>query len=225
MTTEAEREDAAEAHGATYRDRVCGGLGDMSCFSFYANKIVTTGEGGMVLTNDDAIAEKARSRRNMAFRSDRRFWHTELGHNFRMTNIQAAMGVGQLERIDTTVARKREVGRRYTEALSGLPIQLPVEREWATNVYWMFGVVLDQATGMDAEEFARRLLSRGVDTRPFFIGMHEQPVLRDRGLFAGESYPVAERIARQGLYLPSGTALTDGQVDQVAEAVRAVLDE
>jgi len=215
-------EDAAEAHGATYHGRRCGGLGDLSCFSFYANKIITTGEGGMVLTDDDTYAERARSRRNLAFRKDRRFWHTDLGYNFRMTNIQAALGVGQLERVDELVARKRAVGRAYTEQLAGLPLQLPVERDGVTNVYWMYGVVVDEATGMDAAEFAHRLADKGVQTRPFFIGMHEQPALRGFGLFEGESYPVAERLARQGLYLPSGTALTNEQIEQVSAAVREV---
>lgn len=216
-------EDAAEAHGATYKGERCGGLGDVSCFSFYANKIVTTGEGGMVLTDDDAIAEKARSKRNLCFQDQRRFWHEDLGFNFRMTNVQAAIGVGQLERIDQVVARKRALGQAYTRALGGLPLQLPVERSWAENVYWMYGVVLDESTGMDATQFARRLAERGVQTRPFFTGMHEQPVLLERGLFQGEAYPVADRLARQGLYLPSGTALSDEQLAEVAGIVREVL--
>lgn len=216
-------EDAAEAHGATYRGMRCGSLGDVSCFSFYANKIVTTGEGGMVLTDDSALAERLRSGRNLCFRDDRRFWHTEAGHNFRLTNMQAAVGLGQVERIDKLVAAKRRMGARYTELLTGLPLQLPVEREWAENVYWMYGVVLPEETDMDAVSFAARLAESGVQTRPFFTGMHEQPVFRDRGLFAGERHPVAERIARQGLYLPSGLAVTDEQQNAVAEAVREVL--
>lgn len=216
-------EDAAEAHGATYRGSRCGGLGDVSCFSFYANKIVTTGEGGMVLTDDDALAERLRSGRNLCFRDDRRFWHTEDGFNFRLTNLQAALGLGQVERIDELVARKRETGARYTTGLAGLPLQLPVEREWAENVYWMYGVVVDEATGMTAADVAGRLAERGVQTRPFFIGMHEQPVFRERGLFTGERHPVAERLARQGLYLPSGLALTDDQQDAVIVAVREAL--
>ena len=216
-------EDAAEAHGATYRGSRCGGLGDLSCFSFYANKIVTTGEGGMVLTDDDALAERLRSGRNLCFRDDRRFWHTEDGFNFRLTNLQAALGLGQVERIDELVARKREIGARYTTGFAGLPLQLPVEREWAENVYWMYGVVVDEATGMTAADVAGRLAERGVQTRPFFIGMHEQPVFRERGLFTGERHPVAERLARQGLYLPSGLALTDDQQDAVIAAVREAL--
>lgn len=216
-------EDAAEAHGARYRGERCGGLGDISCFSFYANKIVTTGEGGMVLTDDDALAERARSGRNLCFRDDRRFWHTEAGFNFRLTNLQAAIGLGQVERIEELVGRKRRMGARYTELLAGLPLQLPVERDWAENVYWMYALVVPDDAGMDAAEFAARLAGKGVQTRPFFLGMHEQPVFLDRGLFVGERYPVTERIARQGLYLPSGLALTDDQQDAVALAVREVL--
>jgi perosamine synthetase len=216
-------EDAAEAHGATYKGRRCGSLGDISCFSFYANKIITTGEGGMVLSDDDDLAAKARSLRNLAFREDRRFYHTELGHNFRLTNVQAAIGVAQLARIDEFLAIKRRMASAYREGLAGLPLQLPVERSWAENVYWMYGVVLDEATGMDADAFAAALAERGVQTRPFFLGMHEQPVFHERGLFVNESYPVAERLARQGLYLPSGMALTTEQQDEVIGSVRAVL--
>ena len=226
-------EDAAEAHGAEYLSghdgpspvwRRCGGLGDLSTFSFYANKLITTGEGGMVLTNDGTVAERLKSLRNLSFRSEQRFLHTELGHNFRLTNMQAAIGVAQVERIDEIVARKRWMGQCYTERLSGLPwLQLPTEMPWARSVYWMYGLVIHDDTGMDAVEFAQRLRAEGVDTRPFFLGMHEQPVLRNRGLFSGEQYPVSERISRQGLYLPSGLALTEGQMDHVCEAVRQVL--
>jgi perosamine synthetase len=218
-------EDAAEAHGALYRGRRCGGLGDIGCFSFYANKIITTGEGGMVLTGNPAFAERARSLRNLCFRPERRFYHTELGHNFRLTNLQAALGVGQLERIEELLAHKRWMGQRYGDLLSGIPgLALPVERPWATNVYWMYGLVLDEDTGLDAVTFARELKARGVDTRPFFLGMHEQPVFHQRGLFAGERYPVTERLARQGLYLPSGLTLTAAQMDTVVAAVRDVLE-
>jgi perosamine synthetase len=214
-------EDAAEAHGAEYRGARAGSLGDIACFSFYANKILTTGEGGMVLTGDEALAERVRGYRNLAFRSDRRFYHTEFGRNERMTALQAAVGLAQVEDIDARVGRKRAIGRRYTERLVGIDgLTLPVEMPWAKNVYWMYGLVIDEATGFDAEEFARRLLRRGISTRPFFLGMHEQPVLRERGLFAGERYPVTERLARQGLYLPSGLTLTDAQIDRVAEMVR-----
>jgi perosamine synthetase len=217
-------EDAAEAHGAEYKGRRCGGLGDLSCFSFYANKIVTTGEGGMVLTNDPDHAERARALRNLCFRAGRRFYHTELGHNFRLTNLQAALGVAQVERIAELVERKRRIGAAYTERLRDLEaLVLPVEEVWAKNVYWMYGTVIREETGLDAVALAARLQERGVETRPFFLGMHEQPVLRDRGLYHGERYPVAEWLARQGLYLPSGLSVTDAQIDTVCRAVRESL--
>jgi perosamine synthetase len=216
-------EDAAEAHGAEHRGRKCGSFGDLSCFSFYANKIVTTGEGGMVLTDDDRLAGLARSRRNLCFGQAQRFRHEDLGFNFRMTNIQAALGVGQLESIDQVITRKRQMARRYSEGLADSPLQLPAELKDAKNVYWMYGVVLNDDVDLDASRFAALLEERGVQTRPFFTGMHEQPVLRDRGLFAGEAYPVTERISRRGLYLPSGQAITDSQVDAVIDAVRRVL--
>lgn len=216
-------EDAAEAHGAELEGRRCGSFGDLSCFSFYANKIITTGEGGMVLTDDDRLARLARSRRNLAFSEGRRFVHEDLGFNFRMTNLQAALGVGQLERIGAVVARRREMAAAYTAGLADLPLRLPVERPGAKNVYWMYGVVLDDAVGFDAARFAALLAAEGVETRPFFVGMHEQPVFLRQGMFAGESYPVTERISRQGLYLPSGSAITDAQIADVIAAVRRIL--
>jgi perosamine synthetase len=217
-------EDAAEAHGAEYRGRRAGSFGSSSCFSFYANKLVTTGEGGMLLVDDDRLAEHARRLRNLGFQPGRRFLHTELGFNFRLTNLQAALGLPQIERIDEIVARKRRIGQAYTQRLSEMPvIELQVQQPWARGVYWMYGLVLREQTGIDAAELARRLEQRGVETRPFFLGMHEQPALRDRGLFQGETYPVAERIARHGLYLPSGLALDEAQIDRVCDALREAL--
>ncbi|HEY5549070.1 MAG TPA: DegT/DnrJ/EryC1/StrS family aminotransferase [Coriobacteriia bacterium] len=217
-------EDAAEAHGAEYGGRRCGSFGDLSCFSFYANKIITTGEGGMVLTDDDALAALARSKRNLCFGDRRRFFHDDLGFNFRLTNLQAAIGVGQLERIDAVLARKRQMAAAYAQGLAGLPLQLPTEKRGAKNVYWMYGAVLDDSVGFDAGTFAVRLAERGVQTRPFFVGMHEQPALRERGLFVEERYPVTERISVRGLYLPSGQAITDRQIGDVISAVRDVFE-
>jgi len=217
-------EDAAEAHGAEYKGKKCGGLGDISCFSFYANKIITTGEGGMLLTNNKEYEEKARSLRNLCFRQDRRFYHTELGHNFRLTNIQAAIGLAQLERIDELIEKKRWIGRNYNERLKDISgLILPTEEPWAKNVYWMYGVILDESTSIDAKEFALCLRKQGVDTRPFFLGMHEQPLFHEMGLFKDEHYPVAEMIARQGLYLPSGLTLIEEEIDIVTNAVRKAL--
>jgi perosamine synthetase len=225
-------EDAAEVHGAQYFSqrnssepvwKRCGSLGHISTFSFYANKLITTGEGGMVLTDDPDFAEKARGFRNLCFQREKRFYHTEMGHNFRMTNLQAAIGLAQLERIDDIVSKKRHTGWAYTERLKDIPrIQLPVEEFWAKQVYWMYGIVLDDA-GIDAATLADRLMNKGIETRPFFLGMHEQPVFQNMGLFKNEKYPVAERLAREGLYLPSGLTITEEQIQRVCDAVRSVL--
>ena len=226
-------EDAAEVHGAEYLScrngkkptwKRCGGLGHISTFSFYANKLITTGEGGMVLTNDRELAENARSLRNLCFRPDRRFYHTELGNNFRMTNLQAAIGVAQLERMEEIIAKKRWLGQAYTERLRDIPcLQLPLEKTWAKQVYWMYGVVLNESTGMDVVAFASQLKDQGVETRPFFLGMHEQPVFQTMNLFLNERYPIAEYISRQGLYLPSGLALTELQLDKICKIIKGLL--
>lgn len=226
-------EDAAESHGAevllrreeknSYWKR-CGGCGDISCFSFYANKIITTGEGGMVLTDDEEKAQKLQSHRNLYFNAKYRFLHEKMGSNFRFTNLQAAIGVAQFEQIDKFIARKREMAQMYQEGLKGLPLQLPVEKDWAKSVYWMYAVVLQGSVKKDAREFSHLLMERGVQTRPFFVGMHEQPIFHKMGLFTGESYPVCERISRRGFYLPSGQAITDGQIKDVCSAVHDVFD-
>lgn len=217
-------EDAAEVHGATYRGRTCGGLADISTFSFYANKLVTTGEGGMVLVRTPELAERARSLRNLCFQRRQRFLHDELGYNFRLTNLQAALGVAQIERMEEIVARKRQIAARYHELLGGCAgISLPVEEPWARSVYWVYGLVLDEGTGLDAAQLAARLKERGVETRPFFLGMHEQPVFRKAGLFLAESHPVTERLARRGLYIPSGLTISDEQMERVACAVKESL--
>jgi perosamine synthetase len=226
-------EDAAEAHGAEYLSQRnatnpswqrCGSFGKLSCFSFYANKLVSTGEGGMVLTDDSDLADKARSLRNLCFQPERRFYHEELGFNFRLTNLQAALGLAQLERIDQTVAKKRWMGQTYNRLLKDIDgLELPPEAPWARSVYWMYGVFLSEKLGMDASQFAQRLQQREIETRPFFLGVHEQPAFHKRGLFVGENYPVAERLARRGLYLPSGLALTEEQLTRVCEAVHEVL--
>ena len=217
-------EDAAEAHGALYKGRRCGSFGTTSCFSFYANKLVTTGEGGMLLVDDDALAERARKLRNLGFEPPRRFVHRELGYNFRLTNVQAALGLAQLERMDDIVSRKRWMGHAYTDRLRDLAaIELQVEEPWVSSVFWMYGLVVREETGLDAQTLAERLLERGVETRPFFVGMHAQPVLLERGLFAGESYPVTDRLARQGLYLPSGLALELEQLERVCQTLHELL--
>ncbi len=218
-------EDAAEMHGQTYKDRPCGSFGAISTFSFYPNKHITTGEGGMLLTDDERLAERCCSLRNLCFQPHKRFVHEELGWNLRMSNLQAALGVAQLERLDEFVARKRYMGQRYTELLSDIPgLQLPVPRtDYADNIYWVYGLVLKDEVPFDAVDAMRRLRQHQIGSRPFFWPMHEQPVLQKMGLFAYESCPVAERIACRGFYIPSGIALTDEQMEQVANTLRAIM--
>jgi len=218
-------EDAAEMHGQTYKGQPCGSFGDISIFSFYPNKHITTGEGGMIVTDDLGLAENCQSLRNLCFQPQKRFVHERLGWNLRMTNLQAAVGVAQLERLDEFVERKRQMGRRYNELFVGLPgIQLPLTKtDAAENIYWVYGMVLEESTGMVAEEAMKQLAAKGIGCRPFFCPMHQQPVLKDMGLFAGEAYPEADRLYRQGFYIPSGMALTDEQIERVAKSVWEVL--
>ena len=216
-------EDAAEAHGAEYKGRKCGSLSDISILSFYANKLITTGEGGMVLTNNQEFAAKARLLRNMYFIPEKRFYHTDIGHNYRMTNLQAAVGVAQMKQIDEFVERKRRMARLYNELLCDLPIQLPNEKQWAKNVYWMYGIVLNNEVSLDTYQCMQKLLEKGIETRSFFIGMHEQPIFHKSGFFQNESYPVSERISRRGFYLPSGQAITDQQITYIAKELCSIL--
>lgn len=218
-------EDAAEMHGQTYKGKVCGSFGQISTFSFYPNKLVTTGEGGMVLTDDEQLAERCRSLRNLCFQTKQRFIHEELGWNFRMTNLQAALGVAQLERLDEFVQRKRTMGQHYTELLSDIPgLQLPLPRtDFAENIYWVYGVVLKDEVKLEAQEVMARCAEHKIGTRPFFWPMHQQPVFQKMGLFQGESCPNAERLARRGFYIPSGMALRKDQREQVAQTLKTIL--
>jgi perosamine synthetase len=217
-------EDAAQMHGQTYKGKPCGSFGDISTFSFYPNKHITTGEGGMIVTNDDRLAEECRSLRNLSFQSNKRFVHERLGWNMRMTNMQAALGVAQLERLDQFVARKRRMGARYTELLQDLNcLQMPVVRtSYAENIYWVFGMIIADDVDVTAEEAIARLAAKGVGCRPFFYPMHQQPVLQKMGLFDDVTLPVAENMYRKGFYIPSGMALTDDQMEEVAIAVKEV---
>ena len=216
-------EDAAEMHGQTYDGQPCGSFGDVSIFSFYPNKHITTGEGGMIVTDSDAIADRCRSLRNLCFLPARRFVHEELGWNMRMTNMQAALGCAQLERLPEFVERKRAMGSLYTELLQNLPgIQLPLpETSYARNIYWVYGIVLRDEVDFDAAEAMKRLAAKGVGCRPFFWPMHEQPVLQK--IFAGADLPVAAKLARRGFYIPSGLALSENQIREVAGIVAEVI--
>ena len=218
-------EDAAEAHGLDYKGITCGSFGDISTFSFYPNKLITTGEGGMIVTDDDILAEKCRSLRNLCFQSEKRFFHEDLGWNFRMTNIQAALGLAQIERMEDFASKKRSIGQKYTSLLGNLEnIQVPLERtNYAENIYWVYGLVLDNSFMSDADGFMEKLKKLGIGTRPFFWPMHEQPVLKKYGFNNEKSYPVAERIARRGFYIPSGLAITFDEIEYISEKIQSLL--
>lgn len=211
-------EDAAEAHGATYKGRRVGGLGHVGCFSFYGNKIITTGEGGMLVTADPHLAERAAFLRDHAMDPHRRYWHSEVGFNYRMTNIQAAIGCAQLERIEEILERKRRIAELYNQGLAGIPgLVLPSRAAWAGHVYWMYSVLVEDAFGMDRDRVIAALRDRGVDSRPFFVPLHELPPYR-----AGYDLhlPVAEALSRGGLNLPSGPRLSREQVAFICQMLR-----
>jgi perosamine synthetase len=216
-------EDAAEAHGATYKGRLTGTIGDVNAFSFYANKIITTGEGGMVTTDNDEMADLARRMKDLAHSKAKRFIHDDLGYNYRMTSMQAALGSGQLASISDFLATKTHMAKEYENGLTGIPgLSLPVTRDWATHVYWMYAILIDeQKFGIDKDQFRAKLLAKGVDTRDFFYAPSTQPALTGRGL-GGGSFLVTERIAQDGCYLPSGLAITDDQIKVVCETIRGV---
>ena len=218
-------EDAAQMLGQTYNEKPCGSFGDISTFSFYPNKLITTGEGGMLVTNDEQLADDCRSLRNLCFQPKKRFVHERLGCNYRMTNLQAALGLAQLERLDEFVQRKRSMGKKYTQGLRMLKgVQLPLAKtDYAENNFWVFGLVLDNSIGFDAEEAMKMLGEKGIGCRPFFCPMNQQPVLRGMGFFLNECYPVAERLYKQGFYVPSGMALTSEHINQVTKKLIEVL--
>jgi perosamine synthetase len=223
-------EDAAEAHGALFfpggksdQPIPAGAIGDVGCFSFYGNKIITTGEGGMVVTNDDPLAERARRLKDLAHDPRRRFLHTGLGFNYRMTNLQAAVGLAQLEEIDRFIEIKQKMAKAYGELLAGIKgLTLPREKPWARSVYWMYAVLVEEEFGLSRDELTERLKERGVDTRTFFIPVHRQPLFLDKEEYRGRAFPVSEELSRKGMYLPSGLALTPGQIGTVCGEVRRI---
>jgi perosamine synthetase len=215
-------EDAAEAHGAEYKGRRAGSLGDAAGFSFYGNKIITTGEGGMVTTSNREIARLAWNLRDHAFSHERHFWHKFVGFNYRMTNLQAAVGLAQVEQLDSFVAARRQHALEYNCRLNEIPgIRTPAEAPWAKNVYWMYGILVDENEyGMNRDQLRKALAERGIETRTFFIPMHCQPVYWRQ--FLGERYPVAENLCRRGFYLPSASSLTLHEIEYVTDVIREV---
>lgn len=220
-------EDAAEMHGQNYRGKPCGSFGDISTFSFYPNKHITTGEGGMAVTDDAELAERCRLIRNLCFKKDARYVHDEISDNYRFTNLQAAIGLAQLERLNEFVERKRAMGKYYTERLRGIKgLLLPVEKvPYADNIYWVYGLVLDKDIQIDNKDMQKLLAKEGIGSRTFFWCMHEQPVYRSKGMFSEEVHPNAEYLARKGFYVPSGLALTKEQMDKVIDKVVKIMKD
>lgn len=220
-------EDAAEAHGAEYKGRKAGSMGDIGCFSFYANKIVTTGEGGMLTMNDPVLAERARSLKALAFGKENKFIHQDIGYNYRMTNIQAAIGSAQMSRIDDILNRKRTMAAYYLQNLRDLSgsIRLPIEKSWAKSVYWMFNIVLDGPLEGRRAEFMHQLQNRGVETREDFIPFNQQPIFIKQGLAKEDDCPVANNVGANGLYIPSGTDITVNEQEYVVEQIQDTVKE
>jgi len=209
-------EDAAEAHGALYRGVKVGGIGDMGCFSFFGNKIITTGEGGMIVTNSDEFNRKARILRDHGMNPEKKYWHEVIGFNYRLTNLQAAIGVAQMEKVEKVIARKREMAERYQSLLQGLSgITFPSEASWAKSVFWMCAVLVEKDYGMSRDELIKVLKENGIDTRPVFYPIHTMPPY-----YEGKVYPVAEEISAKGVCLPSGTGMTDEEIERVASLIK-----
>jgi perosamine synthetase len=215
-------EDAAEAQGARYHGRQVGGIGDLGVFSFFGNKIITTGEGGMIVTNRDDLVEKIRVLRDHGMDPQRRYWHCVLGYNYRMTNIQAALGVGQMERLERILAAKSRIAQQYEAGLHMLPgLSLPPNAPWAEPVCWLYSVLInEEGFGADRDTLMGELKARNVDTRPLFIPIHQQPIYDTR-----QFLPNAERLSREGLSLPSSSNLASRDVDRVVAAIRKIYQE
>ncbi len=215
-------EDAAEAHGAEYKGKKVGGLGDIGCFSFYANKIITCGEGGMLVTNNEEVAKHAKTLKDLSFEGgkSRVYIHSEVGYNYRLTNLQAAVGLAQFERIDELIEMRRKNAQLYHQLLKDTEgLRLPIEKEWAKNVYWMYSILVTPEFKMTRDKLMKELERRGIETRSFFVPMHKQPVFRSMHLFEDENYPVAEELSNKGLYLPSSSGLKQEEIKYISESI------
>lgn len=212
-------EDAAEAHGARYKGRIVGSLGDVATFSFFGNKIITTGEGGMVTTSNGELARKMRLLRGQGMEPDRRYWFPIVGYNYRMTNIQAAIGLAQLENIDDHLARRRAIAGWYNEHLHavGAPVELPIEASWATHSFWMYTILLRKEIHLTNEQFRSALSTHHIDSRPVFYPMHTMPPFFDEA-----PYPVAESLSTRGVSLPTHGKLTRDDVQRISDAIATV---
>lgn len=216
-------EDAAEGLGGLYKKRNVGTHGDVSCFSFYANKLVTTGEGGMVTTNNGQLANRLKILRDMAYHPRKRFLHTELGFTYRMSNMQAAVGLSYLEHIHTIVKKKNSIASLYDELLSRIPyITLQSKAPWATPICWMYCILLDKKSPLQRRKFRQLLADSGIETRDFFVPAHRQPVLRKLNIKTSNQFPVANSISECGLYLPSGPKISSRDIHYIYRTIQSV---
>ena len=217
-------EDCCQTHGTEYKGKKVGSFGDVNAFSFYANKAITCGEGGMTVTNNEELAERVKLLRNVGF-TEPRFLHYVKGFNYRMTNIQAAIALAQLENIDKIVGIKRIIAKKYNKLLEDYVedgwFTLPYEAEWAKNNYWMYSILINDSFGLSRDEVMVKLKENGVDTRSFFYPMHQQPLFKNNKdrLYPNVKgkYPVSDYISKRGLYLPSGLTLIDDQIKEVVD--------
>ena len=215
-------EDAAEAHGAEYKGRRVGSIGDISTFSFYGNKIITTGEGGMVLTNNDQLADLIRKLKGQGFDPNRRYYFPIVGYNYRMTNVAAAIGLAQVENIDWHIRRRYEIAMRYMHRLKELPgLSFQDEKPWTKNVYWMTSIVIGDQHLIDRDDFMAHLANRGIETRPFFYPVHLLPMYQNQ--LEDNQKPVAQKLAARGVNLPSYAKLTDENIDYICDQIFEIL--
>jgi perosamine synthetase len=219
-------EDAAEAHGVIVEGKKCGSFGDISTFSFYANKLVTSGEGGMVLTNDGHLSERLRSLRNLAFRKDQRFVHDELGFNYRLSSLQASLGISQLARIGESVQHRMNIADIYQKNLrhQHLFTFQPAKTEFSTNIYWVVGILLNANAARFKHAIIKSLEDNGVQTRPFFYPLHQQPVLEKFGISTSSKFPISENLYENGFYLPSGNGYLIEEIHSICKIFNEVLD-
>ena len=215
-------EDTAQAHGLRYKDKVCGSMSDISTFSFYANKHIAAGEGGMIMTSDEELLEKIKYYKNLAYSKDR-FVHYDLGWNYRMSNLPAAVAYASFERLDESIARKKRMGAMYNELLKDIPAQLPCHKtDYAENNYWVYGIVLNDDVKFNAKEAMEKLRELGIGTRPFFCPMHMQPVFKKMGIAGNQDLPVSKRLYERGFYIPSSIKISDEQIQTTAQKVISI---
>lgn len=213
-------EDTAEALGSEYKGKKAGSIGDISAFSLYGNKTITTGEGGMILSDNEELIEKINIYKDQGKSKDNPYWHEIVGYNYRMTNIQAAIGVAQLENIDFFVRKKREIADYYKKNLTSNKLIHPIENENTKNTYWMYSILLKEESKIKRGVLRDRLLAEGIETRSFFCPMHELPIYLS---YSKERYPVAEFLSRRGINLPSSTKLTKSQVEYVCDKINKMI--